>query len=589
MTQTLNDRYVLEEKVGEGGMAVTYRARDLLLNRTVAVKLMREQFTSDPHFVERFRREAQAAARLSHEHIANVYDTGVCQGVYYIVMEFVEGTDLKQRLRRDGALPIAVAISIAAQIAAALDASHRSGLIHRDIKPHNILLTDDGRVKVTDFGIAKLMSDSEDTGVILASVHYVAPEHVRGEATSPATDLYSLGAVLFEMLTGRTVFEGESAMAVAHKQAFEAPPNPRDLRPDIPAALAAIVLRCLEKEPRARYASAAEVRTALLTLQQRPDQEATVVLQRPAALDATAVYQRPTATPAPAAPQPVEASAPPRRGGNGGTIALILLFLFFLGVVGYVGYTVFFKDTTGIQQPSNSAESVQVPDLSTRTADQAKNVLQLQGLQAMAESETSELVEEGKVCRQDPPANTTVAKGATVTFWISDGPTSITMPDVTQMTVEAAARQLRDAGFKGKFQYQKETTTDLPKGQVVRTAPAAGTVLDRKGTVTLVRSDGEPAKVQFTFTPGAAPRVDDLETVYVKIEYERPAGTTPITVWDGTLAPGDPIDPQTLERFENERVVVRILAGKDEATAEEQSERVFGPPAPATPAAPASH
>jgi len=292
--QTLNDRYALESKAGEGGMAVTYRARDLLLNRTVAIKIMREQFTSDPQFVERFRREAQAAARLSHENIAGVYDTGRANGNYYIVMEYVEGIDLKQRLRREGMLQVPTALDIAVQISAALEAAHSGGLVHRDIKPHNILQNKDGKVKVTDFGIAKIVSETEDTGVIIGSVHYISPEQARGEATTPASDLYALGAVMFEMLTGRTVFEGENAMALAHKQIYEAPPHPRSLRPEIPAAVEAVVLRCLEKDPRMRYQSAAELRAVLLKLLNQMTQEATVVIPGPTpGMDATMVYRKP--------------------------------------------------------------------------------------------------------------------------------------------------------------------------------------------------------------------------------------------------------------------------------------------------------
>ncbi|MHB9027069.1 MAG: protein kinase domain-containing protein, partial [Armatimonadota bacterium] len=307
----LNDRYALEEKVGEGGMAVTWRARDLLLNRTVAVKLMREQFTADDHFVERFRREAQAAARLTHENVAGVYDTGQADGAYYIVMEFVEGVNLKQRLRREGALPILTSLEIARQIAIALDAAHRKGLVHRDIKPHNIMLNTQGKVKVTDFGIAKLASDGEDTGVIIGSVHYLSPEQARGEATTPSSDLYALGAVLFEMFTGRTVFEGENPMAVAHKQIYDRPPLPSTLRREISPAIDAIILRCLEKDPTARYHSAAEVQVVLSQLINQLAQEETIVTPIPApSMDATMVYRAPANT-ARAQPAPPQRRQPP--------------------------------------------------------------------------------------------------------------------------------------------------------------------------------------------------------------------------------------------------------------------------------------
>ncbi len=576
MAQTvLNERYVLEEKVGEGGMAVTYRARDLLLNRTVAIKIMRDQFTADPHFVERFRREAQAAARLSHAAIASIYDTGVADGAYFIVMEFVEGTDLKQRLRRDGALPVPTTIEMARQIAAALDASHKSGLIHRDIKPHNILLTRDGKVKVTDFGIAKLVTDGEDTGVILASVHYVSPEHVRGEMSTPCSDIYSLGCVLYEMLTGHTVFDGDSALAIAHKQVYEQPPSPRALRAEIPAALEAVVLRCLEKDPHARYQTAAEVQQVLAQLLQ-PDTESTMLLTAPPPpTDATVAVQRPVRRPAPATEPP-----PPPRGSSAGNWVIVILFMVFASVVGYGVYQVFF---THEPPPTPPPGKTYMPRLLGLSAEEAKTFLERYSLRGVAQSEPNDEVPEGQVCRQEPQERTVLSDNTPITYWVSEGPSIFPVPDVALMSLDAAKRKIREAGYKADFAVKKEKSDEVVKGSVIRTEPAMGASVDRNGKVTLILSDGKEETVRGVYRPGSAPVVDDLESVYVKIEIEKPAGSEPVAMWYDTLKVGDPIPDQYFDYPSSQRVLVRMLIGKDDASLEKYEEKFFGPPPPATP------
>ncbi|HOF87910.1 MAG TPA: Stk1 family PASTA domain-containing Ser/Thr kinase [Armatimonadota bacterium] len=570
--QVLNERYVVEERVGEGGMAVTYRARDLLLNRTVAVKIMRDQYTTDPHFVERFRREAQAAARLSHPHIAGIYDTGLADGQYFIVMEFVEGTDLKQRVRRDGALPIPTAIEIARQITAALEASHKSGLIHRDIKPHNILLTRDGTVKVTDFGIAKLVTDGEDTGVILASVHYVSPEHVRGETTTPCSDLYSLGCVLYEMLTGHTVFDGDSALAIAHKQVYEQPPAPRALRPEISPALEAVVLRCLEKDPQARYQSAAELLSVLSHLL-LPDTESTVLLPAPPApADATVAVQRPVRRERP------PAEPPPPRGSSAGSWIIVILFLIFAGVVGYGGYQVFYGGHEVTPPPPGKKV---MPDLLGMEAVQAKALLASRDLTATEMRESNDDIPEGQVCRQEPAARTVLSDETPILYWISDGPSIFAMPDVTQMSQDAAKRRIREEGYKGAFAMKKEQSDDVPKGTVIRTEPEGGAMVQRAATVTLVLSDGAQQKMHGVYRPGSAPLLPGAEHVYVRIEIENPVGSEPVAMWYDTLKSGDPIPDQHFDYTAGKRVLVRMLVGPDEmGDLEQYEEKFYGPPAP---------
>lgn len=263
--RVLNGRYELQGVLGGGGMALVYRALDRVLNRTVAVKVLREQYASDPTFLQRFTREAQAAAALSHPNIASVYDVGQDGDVPFIVMEYVPGITLRDLIARDGPLPVDQAVEIGAQILGALDYAHRNGLVHRDIKPGNVLITPQGTVKVVDFGIAKSARDLSLTaaGLALGTAAYFSPEQARGEAARPESDLYSVGVSLYEMLTGRTPFQADSDVGMAFKHINEAPVPPRQWNPAIPPQLERIVLRALAKNPAARFASAEEMQQAL--------------------------------------------------------------------------------------------------------------------------------------------------------------------------------------------------------------------------------------------------------------------------------------------------------------------------------------
>jgi eukaryotic-like serine/threonine-protein kinase len=277
----LGDRYQLDHRIASGGMGAVWRAVDRLLDRPVAVKLLRREFADDPAFVERFRREARAAATLTHPNVAGVFDYGERDGQAFIVMELVEGENLAERLARTGPLPWPEALAVAEQVARALATAHAGGLVHRDVKPANVLLGNgigDGSppgapsfqgsqvVKVTDFGIAQAAQAATTltgTGTILGSAGYVAPEQASGEQVGPAADLYGLGCVLFEMVTGRAPYQGDNAVSLASQHIFGPVPNPRALRPDLPGTVAAIVLKAMQKDPGQRFASAAVMADAL--------------------------------------------------------------------------------------------------------------------------------------------------------------------------------------------------------------------------------------------------------------------------------------------------------------------------------------
>ncbi|HRC74344.1 MAG TPA: protein kinase, partial [Kouleothrix sp.] len=274
----LNNRYELEQKIGEGGMARVYRGRDLRLSRAVAVKVLHSHYASDTGFLQRFHHEAQAVANLRHPNIVDVYDVGQDGDMHYIVMEYVPGSDLKALIVREAPLPVERAVSIAEAVARGLDAAHRLGMIHRDIKPQNIIIGEAGQVKITDFGIAKstMSTAMTETGVTFGTADYISPEQARGQPATPQSDIYSLGVTLYEMLTGRLPFTGDSSIAVAMQHVSAEPPPPRMYNSRIPPQLEAIVLRALNKDPSRRPHSAREFANLLESYRTAGDQ-ATVV------------------------------------------------------------------------------------------------------------------------------------------------------------------------------------------------------------------------------------------------------------------------------------------------------------------------
>ena len=269
----IGNRYEILEKVGNGGMATVYKAKCHVLNRFVAVKVLKDEYTTDAEFIRRFNAEAQSAAGLTHANIVSVYDVGHEDNVYYIVMELIQGKTLKQIINEDGKLPWKWSVNIAIQIASALEAAHKNNIVHRDIKPHNIIITEDGVAKVTDFGIAKAVSNSTITafGTTIGSVHYFSPEHAQGGFTDAKSDLYSLGIVMYEMLTGRVPFDADTPVSVALKHMQETAVEPVKLNPAIPYAVNKIIVKAMQKDPSLRYESATEMIKDLSLALKYPD------------------------------------------------------------------------------------------------------------------------------------------------------------------------------------------------------------------------------------------------------------------------------------------------------------------------------
>jgi eukaryotic-like serine/threonine-protein kinase len=486
----IDGRYRVISRLGSGGMADVYLAHDQLLGREVAVKVLHHHFSEDQEFVERFRREASSAAALSHPNIVAIFDRGEWNGTYYIAMEYVAGRTLKAIVREHGALDPAAAIDIVVQILRAARFAHRRGVIHRDLKPHNVMLDDEGRARVTDFGIARAgASDMTLTGSIMGTAQYLSPEQAQGLAVSASSDLYSIGVILYELLTGAVPFEGETAVAVAFKQVSAEPHPPSALNPALPHSLDAVVLRALAKNPAERYADADELIAAL-------EYERASL---PAFTGATAAV--PDAHVYHAQPQPVRAGAgalllaqpgtgqyevegapPAEDGGRGWRRGL----LWTLGLLLLAGLAVLAVVLSG----DSGASSVAVPSVVGQTEQAAGATLRAAHLYPVPSLAASATVHSGLVIGQTPLAGTTVKKEAHVDIVVSGGPGTVALIDVSGLTVAKAAAELTKAHFKTKTKTEASKTVE--SGLVIGTQPAAEEDVQEGRVITLLVSSGPP-------------------------------------------------------------------------------------------------
>ena len=606
----LGGRYQVQDKIGTGGMATVYRGQDQVLGRTVAIKMMLPQYANDPSFAARFKQEAQAAAALSSPYIVSVYDWGKDGESYYIVMEYLRGTDLKSGIRKHGALDSRKVAQIGSQIAQALSVAHRHDIIHRDIKPQNIMVQPDGNIKVMDFGIA------------------------RAKNSSLTTDIYSLGIVMYEAATGRVPFAGDDAISVAMKQVNEAPQPPSLINPNVDPALEAIILRCMEKNPADRYQSAEELARALRDF----------IAGRATIPSNTSVSPR-IVTP----PQPTSrldrrgidgSNTYITRGGDTGRLnrvhsreeadeldkrenkrhkrnvilgilgALVVLALagfaiaHILGnssqqylVPQFVGQTKdqatqalnasgsHFKLGTITESYSDSAPegqvidqtpsanrqapegtavnlviskgakpaaAVKVPDLTNKSPSEAESALAAVGLKARnGDSVESDDVTVGYVATQEPAAGSDAKAGDTITYHLSSGKGKADVPDVTEMTAERASDVLKDAGFK--VDTQQQPSSSVPEGRVISQSPANGKA-DKGSTVTIVVSSGAQS--------GSVPNVvgKDFETAQSTLEN---AGFQVNTVWvyDDNVATGNVVGQTPSSAAAGATITIRVSSG----------------------------
>ena len=463
----LGDRYQVEARIGAGGMAEVYRGFDSVLNRTVAIKVLAPNFARDTSFVARFRREAQAAARLNQPNIVAVYDTGADDGTQFIVMEFVEGRTLGEFLEA-GRRPTPVqSAEIARKICTALSAAHAQGVVHRDIKPGNVMVTRDGTVKVMDFGIARVLGPetAPQTSAVLGTASYLSPEQAQGSPVDARTDIYSLGVVLYEMLTGRPPFMGDTPVAVAYKQVNETPVVPSQLNADVPARLDAVVMKALSKNPSNRYQTAEEFSADLDRVIGGQDVEATPLLAGAAIGEATQVISRPQHTSVLPPAQPPE--------GSGRSVWLgVLIGILVVAILAGGGYLLV---SSLINDNNNGSVVVEVPGVIGEPRADAEDTLEGLGLVPVvtrreADPGTAEL---GTVIEQDPAPGQQVAKGAEVTIVIAVAPSTVTVPDLAGKSLSEASALLNEAGLRLGSDFEEASST-IDAGFITRADPPEG-------------------------------------------------------------------------------------------------------------------
>ncbi|MFL5955584.1 MAG: Stk1 family PASTA domain-containing Ser/Thr kinase [Gaiellaceae bacterium] len=482
--RTFDRRYVIKRKLGSGGMADVYLAEDQELGRRVALKLLNDRHAADEQFVERFRREAQSAAGLNHPNIVSIFDRGRAEGTYYIAMEFLDGRTLKELLVRNGPTPIPIAIDYARQILGALSFAHRNGIVHRDIKPHNIVVGGDGRLKVTDFGIARSgASQMTEAGSIVGTAQYLSPEQARGAPVDPRSDLYSLGIVLYEMLTGKVPFTGDTPVEIAMKHLSQVPEPPSELRPELPHDLDAVVMRALAKEPDLRYGSAEEMDADLarvargVAVSRETDDAMTQVLAGAGVGTAATMVTRPLAVAPPPAPPAYRTPTPyydyeePPRGRSLWPWLLALGLIIAGGIGGWFLYT-------KVQEQLDNSRPVAVPDVTLLRQDLAKLKLQQAGLTPKIVKATSETVAPGQVIDENPGGGAKISKGSTVTLRVSTGKPQVLVPDVRNRGVTDAVAALAQIGLNPKiFRVFSPAQPDTVTGEF----PPPGSKVD-KGT-----------------------------------------------------------------------------------------------------------
>ena len=486
MTQrVLDQRYELQEKIGGGGMADVYKAMDLVLGRTVAVKVLHEQFKSDQEFITKFQREAQAAAQLSHPNIVNIYDVGASEGDHYIVMEYVPGSTLKDLIKQQGHLPVAEALRIAGEIASALAHAHMHGLVHCDIKPHNILMMPDGTAKVADFGIARAVTESTMTysGNVVGSVHYFSPEQARGTLITPKSDVYSLGVVLYEMLTGQLPFTGATPVSIAMKHLQEEPVPVRQLDPSIPPVAEAVVSRAMSKDPEQRPDSAEmvqDIQQAEQMLQGRQnfsaadDPYATRVM--PAVHpDEPLPSRRQRDAYAPEVDEPQKSVFKSKKFVIG--LILILCMGFFVGA--FMSYGEFW-----------STSEIEVPNVTGQQLTVAKQLLESKKLRVSVQEVNDADTPAGEVISQDPEAGAKVKEKRVVTLKVSKGGQQIEMPDVRGLSKADAIARLEKVGLKVNV-YEK--SSDEEAGTVIDSDPRPGKKVAKGSSVEIYVSKGKKA------------------------------------------------------------------------------------------------
>ena len=443
----ISGRYLIESLIGSGGMANVYKAYDNMLGRTVALKVLKAEHRGDMEVVRRFEREARAVLTLSHENIVRSYAVGEDGDISYIVLEYVEGSTLKELIKSDGPISPKVAVSITAQVLDALAHAHESGIIHRDVKPQNVIITPRGKAKLTDFGIARDVAATTRTyagsNVVMGSVHYISPEQARGDDVTAASDIYSCAIMLFEMLTGKVPFGGDNSVAIALKHLQEDITPPVEINPKIPRALSDVIVKAASKEISLRYQSAKQMKSDLLRSLREPHGKF-------ARLEKNAVETK-------------------RRGWHG-VMNIVLMLVVVLGL-----FTALFFIARSVNEDQGDAPAAEyiIPNVKAKKLEEAKGVAELRGFELNVDEYRSSDEEEGTVLEQTPAAGTAAKQGDSISVIVSSGNNYVTVPDLAGKYLQEANDIVWGVELEiGTTQY---VTSDLPYGQIVRQEPIAGT------------------------------------------------------------------------------------------------------------------
>lgn len=569
--RVFNNRYQITERIGIGGMAEVYRAQDNVLGRLVAVKVMLPQYAADPNFTQRFKQEAAAAANLQSPYIVNVYDWGQDEGTYYIVMEFVRGSDLKTAIIERGAINQRKVAEIGAQVCQALSVAHGLDIIHRDIKPQNIMVQPDGNVKVMDFGIARAKNSvMTQTSSVLGTAHYISPEQAQGKDLTATSDIYSLGIVLYESATGRLPFDGPDAVSVAMKQVNDLPVPPREINPDIDPSLEAIIMKAIAKNPAERFATAKDMRLALndylagrpVNLGEGFTSAETVVMggvvPPVGVADGTAVMPAMGGV-NPASPTSAQRSYNANntngKKNNKKTIAIVIGIIAALAVVGGIAFAL-------MSGGGDDKDKIAVPSVVGQTVDEATAAIEEAGFElGKVEESFDDKVESGKVISQDPKGDSKQAKGTKINLTVSKGTQEITVPDLTGKTAEEAQKALTVSGLK----YAKgaaEYSDSVEKDHVVRQDIAAGETVAKDTVVTYylsLGSEGTEVPNVVGQREGAATTTLNNAGFYVNVDFA-PSDT----VESGLVISQSPAAGEKLKDGESVNIVVST--GKTKST-----------------------
>lgn len=530
----INDRYEIIDKVGSGGMADVYKAKDHRLNRFIAVKILKAEFSNDTKFVEKFRAEAQSAAGLSHPNVVNVYDVGDEDGMHYIVMELVEGITLKSFIERKGKLDVKESVGIAIQIAQGMEAAHSNHIVHRDIKPQNIIISREGKVKVTDFGIAKAVTSDTVTSNAMGSVHYLSPEQARGGFSDEKSDIYSLGVTLYEMLTGRVPFIGENTVTVALCHLQEDAVPIRDLEPSVPVSLDRIVQKCMQKKPEYRYLTASALITDLKRSLTNPDGAYVQLNPMESMINSPTISitaddldkiknasaQGDTRVQPVNAIQEAEKMVAQKKDNEveededededvnpkleklmsiGGVLAAILIVFIVIFLIvklsGCFGSARTEEREEATKAPETTVEATadvssdnKVPDVVGLRLDAVQSQLEELGLEVVVNKEVSDDVEAGYIISQDLEEDTVIEDGMTITLTVSSGAQKVTVTDVRNQTADHAISALEAQGFHTSKEY--EYSDSVTEGNVIKTNPAAGSEAVKGETIVVYISKG---------------------------------------------------------------------------------------------------